>query len=124
VQLNDFAMIEDHPSLTLAFIELAIVQTKLEQVNSNHTRQEFSLLNELLNEYLAHLDMVNCAFNERAKLHKRYLLSVDALQKTMIKVGNSSKAYDHIFIDKWCTLHTFNLFEGNFGTYEDYSRTT
>jgi hypothetical protein len=112
-------MIEDHPSLALAFIELVIVQTKLEQVDSNDTRQEFSLLNELLNEYLLHLDMVNCAFNERAKLHKYWLLSVDALQRSVIKVGNTSKAYDHIFIDKWCTLHTFNLFGGDFGTYED-----
>ncbi len=90
VQLNNLALTEDHPLLASAFIELAIVHKKLEQINSDHTQQEFSLMNELLNEHVLHLDMVKCAFNERGKLHKRWLLTMDTLQKKSAeKVGKT-----------------------------------
>jgi hypothetical protein len=91
VQLNNLAMCEDHPLLSSAFIELAVVQTKLEQINSDYTQQEFLLMNELINEYVLHLDMVQYAFNERAKAYKSWRLTIDTLQKKMlVKVRSTS----------------------------------
>ncbi|CAF1109002.1 unnamed protein product [Adineta steineri] len=85
--LNHLAVCEEYTLLSSAFIELATVQEQLEQVNSERTEQEFLLMNELLNEYLLHLDMVKYAFNERAKVHKRWLTTVDTFQKKQLKTG-------------------------------------
>ncbi|CAF3974437.1 unnamed protein product [Adineta steineri] len=85
--LNHLAVCEEYTLLSSAFIELATVQEQLEQVNSERTEEEFLLMNELLNEYLLHLDMVKYAFNERAKVHKRWLTTVDTFQKKQLKMG-------------------------------------
>jgi hypothetical protein len=100
-QLTHLATCEYHPILAMALIELAAVQMKLEEIDSDNTQQEFSLMNELLNDYLLHLDMVKYVFNEREKAHKCCQLTVDTLQKQQLqKVGHTSKIYGFTFIDK------------------------
>lgn len=90
VQLSRLAVNEEDLSFSFALTELANLHKKLEEINLDQNQQEFSLLNELLNEHLLQLHMVNCAFNERKKLHKCWLLSMDTLQRSTEKVGNSS----------------------------------
>ena len=91
VQLNILAMYDDHLPLSSALVQLGIVQKKLELIDSDHTQKEFSLMNELSNEYILHLDMVKYAFNERAKAYKSWMTTTEMLR--MISSPKVRKIY-------------------------------
>jgi sorting nexin-1/2 len=79
--LNHLATTEEHTSLSNALIELANLQEKLEQIHSEYSLKEYSVLTELIKEYISLLDMVQLAFNERIKIHQVWLNSEETLRK-------------------------------------------
>ncbi len=97
--LNHLATIEEHPSLSSALTELANLEEKLEHINNEHSYKEYSILTELIKEYISLLDMVQLAFNERIKIHHQWLNSEETLRKkreTKTKLEQSPKNADKI----------------------------
>lgn len=97
--LNHLATIEEHTLLSSALIELANVQDKLEQIQVEHSLKEFSTMTELLKEYVALLEMVQLAFQERIKLHQQWLNAEETLKKkreTKIKLEQTPKGADKL----------------------------
>jgi len=79
--LNHLATIEEHPSLSAALIELANLEEKLDQISNDHSLKEYSILTELIKEYVSLLDMILLVFNERIKLHQQWLNAEETLKK-------------------------------------------
>ncbi|CAF3083636.1 unnamed protein product [Rotaria sp. Silwood2] len=86
--LNHLATIEEHTLLSSALIELANVQDKIEQINIDHSLKEYTIISELIKEYISLLEMVQLAFQERIKIHQQWLNAEDTLRK---KRENKSK---------------------------------
>ena len=81
VTLNHLATTEEHTSLSAALTELANLQEKLEHINSEYANREYSIVTELIKEYILLLNMVQLAFNERIKTHHQWLNAEDNLKK-------------------------------------------
>ncbi|CAF4761518.1 unnamed protein product [Rotaria sp. Silwood1] len=79
--LNHLATIEEHTLLSSALIELANVQDKIEQINIDHSLKEYTIISELIKEYISLLEMVQLAFQERIKIHQQWLNAEDTLRK-------------------------------------------
>jgi sorting nexin-1/2 len=79
--LNHLATVEEHTSLSSALTELANLEEKLEQIHSEYSLKEYSVLTELIKEYISLLDMIQLAFNERIKIHQVWLNSEETLRK-------------------------------------------
>jgi sorting nexin-1/2 len=97
--LNHLATTEEHPSLSSALTELANLEEKLDQVNNEHTLQEYSILTELIKEYISLIDMIHLVFNERIKLHQVWLNAEETLKKkreTKTKLEQTPKGADKI----------------------------
>jgi sorting nexin-1/2 len=97
--LNHLATNEEHPSLSNALTELANLEEKLEHINNEHSYKEYSILTELIKEYISLLDMVQLAFNERIKIHHQWLNSEENLKKkreTKTKLEQSPKSADKL----------------------------
>ncbi|CAF1034661.1 unnamed protein product [Rotaria magnacalcarata] len=97
--LNHLATIEEHTLLSSALIELANVQEKLEQINIDHSMKEYSIIIELIKEYLSLLEMVQLAFQERIKIHQQWLSAEETLRKkreSKTKLEQTPKGVDKI----------------------------
>ena len=97
--LNHLATIEEHTLLSSALIELANVQEKIEQINIDHSLKEYTLISELIKEYVSLLEMVQLAFQERIKIHQQWLNAEDTLRKkveTKIKLEQTPKGADKL----------------------------
>ena len=81
VSLNHLATVEEHPSLSSALTELANLDEKLDQINNEHSFKEYSILTELIKEYISLIDMIQLVFNERVKSHQHWLNAEDTLKK-------------------------------------------
>ncbi|CAF0916542.1 unnamed protein product, partial [Didymodactylos carnosus] len=97
--LNLLATIEEHPLLSSALIELANVEEKVENVQTDHAHQEFFLITELLKDYISLIDMVNMTFHERIKLYHHWQQSEETLRKkreTKTKLEQTNKNPDKL----------------------------
>lgn len=97
--LNHLATTEEHPSLSKALTELANLKEKLDQINSEHSFKEYSILTELVKEYISLLDMVQLAFSERIRLHHQWLSAEDSLRKkreAKTKLEQTPKGLDKV----------------------------
>ncbi|CAF0894191.1 unnamed protein product [Rotaria sordida] len=97
--LNHLATIEEHTLLSSALIELANVQDKIEQINIDHSIKEYTIISELIKEYISLLDMVQLAFQERIKIHQQWLNAEDTLRKkreTKTKLEQTPKGADKL----------------------------
>lgn len=97
--LNHLATVEEHPSLSHALTELANLKEKIDQINNDHSYKEYSILTELIKEYMSLLEMVQLAFNERIKIHQQWLNAEDTLRKRReekTKLEQSPKGADKI----------------------------
>jgi len=80
-------------------IELANVNEKLEQISVDHSCKEYSVISELIKEYVSLLEMVQLAFQERIKIHQTWLNGEDTLKKkreTKTKLEQTSKNADKL----------------------------
>ncbi|CAF0782221.1 unnamed protein product [Rotaria sordida] len=90
---------EEHPLLSSALIELANLKEKLDQVHNEQAFKEYSILTELIKEYVSLLEMVQLAFHERIKVHQQWLHAEDTLKKkreTKTKLEQSPKSADKL----------------------------
>jgi sorting nexin-1/2 len=97
--LNHLATIEEHTLLSSALIELANVEEKIEQINIDHTLKEYTIISELIKEYISLLEMVQLAFQERMKIHQQWLTAEDTLRKkreTKTKLEQTPKGADKL----------------------------
>jgi sorting nexin-1/2 len=97
--LNHLATTEEHSLLSSALIELANLQEKLDQINNEYTLKEYSIITELIKEYISLLDMVQLAFHERIKIHQTWLNAEDTLKRkreTKTKLEQSPKSADKL----------------------------
>lgn len=97
--LNHLATIEEHTLLSSALIELANVEEKLEQTINDHSLKEYTVISELIKEYISLLEMVQLAFQERIKIHQQWLQAEDTLRKkreTKIKLEQTPKGADKL----------------------------
>ncbi|CAF3622766.1 unnamed protein product [Rotaria socialis] len=97
--LNHLATTEEHPLLSSALIELANLKEKLEQIHNDQTIKEYSILTELIKEYISLLEMVQLSFHERIKTHQQWLNAEDTLRKkreTKTKLEQSAKSADKL----------------------------
>jgi sorting nexin-1/2 len=97
--LNHLATIEEHTLLSSALIELANVQEKIEQVNLDHSLKEYTIISELIKEYILLIEMVQLAFQERIKIHQQWLNAEDTLKKkreTKTKLEQTPKGADKL----------------------------
>jgi sorting nexin-1/2 len=97
--INHLATTEEQPSLSGALIEFANLEEKLDQINNDYTLKEYSILTELIKEYISLLDMILLVFNERIKLHQQWLQAEDTLKKkreAKTKLEQSPKGADKI----------------------------
>ncbi|CAF1019708.1 unnamed protein product [Adineta steineri] len=97
--LNHLATIEEHTLLSSALIELANVEEKIEQINIDHSLKEYTLISELIKEYISLLEMVQLAFQERIKLHQQWLTAEDTLKKkreAKLKLEQTAKNVDKL----------------------------
>ncbi|CAF0843540.1 unnamed protein product [Rotaria sp. Silwood1] len=99
ISLNHLATTEEHPLLSSALIELANLEEKLDQVHNEQALQEYSILTELIKEYVSLLEMVQLAFHERIKVHQQWLNAEETLKKkreTKTKLEQSPKSADKL----------------------------
>ncbi|CAF0789435.1 unnamed protein product [Rotaria sp. Silwood1] len=99
ISLNHLATTEEHPLLSSALIELANLEEKLDQVHNEQALQEYSILTELIKEYVSLLEMVQLAFHERIKVHQQWLNAEETLKKkreTKTKLEQSPKGADKL----------------------------
>ena len=97
--LNHLATIEEHTLLSSALIELANVEEKIEQINIDHSLKEYTIVSELIKEYVSLLEMVQLAFQERIKIHQQWLTAEDTLRKkreTKTKLEQTPKGADKL----------------------------
>ncbi|UJR16070.1 hypothetical protein I4U23_002983 [Adineta vaga] len=97
--LNHLATTEEYTLLSSALIELANLEEKIDQINNEQTFQEYSVLTELIKEYVSLLDMVQLAFHERIKSHQQWLHAEDMLKKkreTKTKLEQNPKSADKL----------------------------
>ena len=97
--LNHLATIEEHPLLSSALIELANLEEKLDQIGNETAMKEYSLVSELVKEYVSLLEMVQLAFHERIKTHQQWLHAEDTLKKkrdTKSKLEQTPKGADKL----------------------------
>lgn len=97
--LNHLATIEEHTLLSSALIELANVEEKLDQINHEHSVKEYSIISELIKEYIALLEMVQLTFQERIKIHQQWLTAEETLKKkreTKSKLEQTPKGADKL----------------------------
>lgn len=97
--VNHLATIEEHPSLSRALAELANVEEKLDQINNEHAYKEYSIVTELVKEYMSLLEMVQAAFTERIKMHQQWLNAEETLRKRRdekLKLEQSPKGADKL----------------------------
>jgi sorting nexin-1/2 len=97
--LNHLATIEEHTLLSSALIELANVEEKIEQVNLDHSIKEYTIISELIKEYILLIEMVQLAFQERIKIHQQWLNAEDTLKKkreTKMKLEQTPKGADKL----------------------------
>lgn len=97
--LNHLATIEEHTLLSSALIELANIEEKIEQVNHDHSVKEYSIISELIKEYVSLLEMVQLTFQERIKIHQQWLTAEETLKKkreTKTKLEQTPKGADKI----------------------------
>jgi sorting nexin-1/2 len=97
--LNHLATTEEHALLSSALVELANLEEKIDQINNDQLLKEYSILTELIKEYVSLLDMVQLAFHERIKVHQQWLHAEDTLKKkreTKTKLEQSPKGADKI----------------------------
>ncbi|CAF1681903.1 unnamed protein product, partial [Adineta ricciae] len=91
--------IEEHTLLSSALIELANVEEKLEQTINDHSLKEYTVISELIKEYISLLEMVQLAFQERIKIHQQWLQAEDTLRKkreTKTKLEQTPKGADKL----------------------------
>lgn len=99
ISLNHLATTEEHPLLSNVLVELANLEEKLDQVHTEHCHTEYSMLTELIKEYVSLLEMVQLSFQERIKVHQQWLNAEDTLRKkreAKIKLEQSPKGADKI----------------------------
>ena len=97
--LNHLATIEEHTLLSSALIELANIEEKIEQVNHDHSVKEYSIISELIKEYVSLIEMVQLTFQERIKIHQQWLTAEETLKKkreTKTKLEQTPKGADKI----------------------------
>ena len=97
--LNHLATVEEHTSLSSALIELANLEEKIDQINSEQSGKEYTILTELIKEYISLLEMVQLAFHERIKVHQVWLNAEDTLRKkreTKTKLEQTPKGADKL----------------------------
>ena len=97
--INHLATIEEHPSLSRALAELANLEEKIDQINNEHAYKEYSILTELVKEYMSLLEMIQAAFTERIKIHQQWLNAEENLRKRReekTKLEQSPKGADKL----------------------------